>query len=198
MISEKELEIIDMPKSHLKVKHPKTGVEGYRVGLEVFHQLHCINMLRKATHKDHYMKFGGDFVEGQDSQLRMHLGILISPKIQANDLLIVFRSLSRDSKVECPMQRWCWTFHLLPASRRSTAMARTWLLAPMSKLRQSSWMGERQFSWQHGDPIVLTIIINKQKYIAISKFQKFTWSAESKCFYSHWVTAIRGIKTQPH
>lgn len=75
MITKEELGIIDMPESHLKVKHPKTGVEGYRVGLEVFHQLHCINMLRQATYKNHYMKMGGDFEEGQEDALRMHLGI---------------------------------------------------------------------------------------------------------------------------
>lgn len=75
MITEEELAIIDMPKSHLKVKHPKTGAEGYRVGLEVFHQLHCINMLRQATYKEHYIELGGDFVNGDEPQLRMHLGI---------------------------------------------------------------------------------------------------------------------------
>jgi hypothetical protein len=64
-----------MPKDHLRAKHPKTGVEGYRVGLEVFHQLHCVNLLRQATFKDYYVEVGtnGDFVEGDD-MLRIHLG----------------------------------------------------------------------------------------------------------------------------
>lgn len=35
MITPEELKIIGMPESSLKVKHPVTGVEGYRVGLEV-------------------------------------------------------------------------------------------------------------------------------------------------------------------
>lgn len=74
MISEAELKLIDMPKSHLKVKHPKTGVEGYRVGLEVFHQLHCINLLRQVTYKEHYMEVGnGNFAGGQE-ELQMHTG----------------------------------------------------------------------------------------------------------------------------
>ena len=76
MISEAELEIIDMPKSNLKVKHPKTGVEGYRVGIEVFHQLHCINLLRQVTYKKHYVEFGnGDLREG-DEKLQMHTGMI--------------------------------------------------------------------------------------------------------------------------
>lgn len=64
-----------MPKDHLRAKHPKTGVEGYRVGLEVFHQLHCVNLLRQATFKDYYVELGtnGDFVEGEE-MLRIHLG----------------------------------------------------------------------------------------------------------------------------
>jgi hypothetical protein len=79
MITEEELSIIEMPKDHLKVKHPKTGVEGYRVGLEVFHQLHCINLLRQATYKEYYVELGtnGDFAEGDDL-LRMHLGMCIN------------------------------------------------------------------------------------------------------------------------
>lgn len=72
MITPEELKIIEMPESSLKVKHPKTGVEGYRVGLEVFHQLHCINLLRQVTYKDYYMKLGnGNFAEGKEA-LTMH------------------------------------------------------------------------------------------------------------------------------
>jgi hypothetical protein len=75
MITEEELEIIGMPKSHLKVKHPKTGVEGYRVGLEVFHQLHCINLLRQVTYKEYYVELGnGNFAAG-DEELKLHTGM---------------------------------------------------------------------------------------------------------------------------
>ncbi|TAQ91306.1 hypothetical protein B7494_g277 [Chlorociboria aeruginascens] len=71
MISEAEMDIIGMPKSHVKVKHPKTGVEGWRVGLEVFHQLHCVNLLRQVTYKDYYYDKSGDIAEGAEI-LQMH------------------------------------------------------------------------------------------------------------------------------
>jgi Mycotoxin biosynthesis protein UstYa len=75
MITPAELGKIDMPASSLKVKHPKTGVEGYRVGLEVFHQLHCVNLLRQVTYKDYYTELGnGNFAGGQE-ELQVHTGI---------------------------------------------------------------------------------------------------------------------------
>jgi hypothetical protein len=74
MITPEELKKIHMPEDHLKVKHPETGVEGYRIGLEVFHQLHCINLLRQVTYKDYYTELGnGNFVAG-DEELQMHTG----------------------------------------------------------------------------------------------------------------------------
>lgn len=73
MITPDKLDIIGMPDTHLKVKDPKTGVEGYRVGLEVFHQLHCINLLRQVTYRDWYEDISGEFKEGAEG-LRMHTG----------------------------------------------------------------------------------------------------------------------------
>ena len=78
MISDTERKIIDMPASHLKVKHPKTGVEGYRVGLEVFHQLHCVNLLRQVTYRDYYVDVSGDIADGES--LQMHTGRVLRPK----------------------------------------------------------------------------------------------------------------------
>lgn len=74
-----------MPNTHLKVKDPKTGVEGYRVGLEVFHQLHCINLLRQVTYKDWYEDISGEFKEGQKG-LQMHTGTprLFTPSLMRN------------------------------------------------------------------------------------------------------------------
>jgi hypothetical protein len=64
-----------MPKDHLRAIHPKTGVEGYRVGLEVFHQLHCVNILRMVTYKEYYIEAGyGDFIMGEEA-LHMHTGL---------------------------------------------------------------------------------------------------------------------------
>lgn len=77
MISEAELDQLNMPRTSLKVKHPKTGVEGYRVGLEVFHQLHCLNVLRQVTYRDHYMKYTGDVGSSSQMELQMHTGLFI-------------------------------------------------------------------------------------------------------------------------
>lgn len=79
VITNEELAIIDMPKSHLKAIHPKTGVEGYRVGLEVFHQLHCINLLRQVTYKDYYTEVGGGDLAATKEELQMHTGKQLLP-----------------------------------------------------------------------------------------------------------------------
>jgi hypothetical protein len=74
MITPEELKKIAMPTSSLKVKHPKSGVEGYRVGLEVFHQLHCINLLRQVTYKEYYTELGNGNFAGGEEELQMHTG----------------------------------------------------------------------------------------------------------------------------
>ena len=74
MISEADLQKLDMPRSSLKVKHPRTGAKGYRVGVEVFHQLHCINLLRRVTYKEYYEPLGGEFGKGPEA-LQMHTGM---------------------------------------------------------------------------------------------------------------------------
>lgn len=73
MIAFKDLANIGMPDSMLKVKSPKTGEEGYRVGMEVFHHLHCINLLRRVTYKDYYEPLGGEFAHGPEA-LQAHTG----------------------------------------------------------------------------------------------------------------------------
>lgn len=62
-----------MPEYSLKVDHPVTGEEGYRVGMEVFHHLHCLNLLRKVTYKDYYEPLGGEFAAGREA-LQHHTG----------------------------------------------------------------------------------------------------------------------------
>jgi hypothetical protein len=122
MITPEELDIIDMPKTSLKVKHPKTGVEGYRVGLEVFHQLHCINLLRRATYKEYYTELGtdGDFAEGDD-MLRIHLGSsTINPTPLPRKLetdYSGYRSLPRDFEDEHTMQRRHRPLYILSSPR---------------------------------------------------------------------------------
>ncbi|CZT13177.1 uncharacterized protein RAG0_16749 [Rhynchosporium agropyri] len=74
VITDAERKIIGMPESHLRATNPKTGVEGYRVGLEVFHQLHCINLLRQVTYKDYYSQpeLGFGNFAGTQEDLQMH------------------------------------------------------------------------------------------------------------------------------
>lgn len=73
MISGEEVDRLGLSRDSLKIKHPKTGVEGYRVGMEVFHQLHCLNLLRQFTWKEHYSQSGGD-VAADEADLRGHVG----------------------------------------------------------------------------------------------------------------------------
>ena len=72
-ISNEDMSRLGMPEWHLKVDHPRTGETGYRVGVEVFHQLHCLNLLRKVTYKDYYGSRGGEFGKGPEA-LQMHTG----------------------------------------------------------------------------------------------------------------------------
>ena len=73
MISPSELTRLGMPETSLKVTHPLTGVEGYRVGMETFHHLHCINLLRRVTYKDYYEPLGGEFAHRPEA-LQAHTG----------------------------------------------------------------------------------------------------------------------------
>jgi hypothetical protein len=60
------------PTGALQVTDPKTGRRGYRVAVEVFHQLHCLNLLRQANHKAHYAPQGGD-TAAEPADLHGHL-----------------------------------------------------------------------------------------------------------------------------
>ena len=103
-----------MPKSHLRVVHPKTGVEGYRVGLEVFHQLHCINLLRQVTYKDYYTKLGnGNFAAGEE-ELQMHTGKYRRATCQGNFANMEDHCLEiLRLNVQCNADVGVFTFYLL-------------------------------------------------------------------------------------
>lgn len=45
---------------------------GYIAGIEVFHQLHCVNMLRQATYMDYYLPRNKEWED--QKTLRYHLG----------------------------------------------------------------------------------------------------------------------------
>jgi len=74
MISHAELEKLGLDPKSIKITNPITGEEGYRAGLEVFHQLHCLNLLRMATYPDYYSRpeVGGD-VATDSEDLRGHI-----------------------------------------------------------------------------------------------------------------------------
>ncbi|KAM5385744.1 hypothetical protein ACJZ2D_000943 [Fusarium nematophilum] len=73
MISREELDQLGLDPESLTVKDPKTSQQGYRVGIQVFHQLHCLNLLRQETYKEYYSHMGGD-IEVDREDLRGHLG----------------------------------------------------------------------------------------------------------------------------
>lgn len=73
MITPEELKLVQKPEDSIKTKDLKTGKEGYRIGLEVFHQLHCLNLIRKSTYRDKY-EGKGDFAEKDEAKVRGHLG----------------------------------------------------------------------------------------------------------------------------
>jgi hypothetical protein len=77
MITLEELKLVEKPETSLRVKDPKTGREGYRIGIEVFHQLHCLNLVRMGTFGDHY-KGKGDFADKDETKIRDHIGMSLS------------------------------------------------------------------------------------------------------------------------
>lgn len=95
MITPEELKLVNKPETSVKTKDPKTGKEGYRIGLEVFHQLHCLNLIRKSTYLDHY-KGKGDFAEEDEVKIRMHLGMAHGlPLSLLVDCTLTLRPLSK-------------------------------------------------------------------------------------------------------
>ncbi|KAH7918723.1 hypothetical protein BV22DRAFT_899365 [Leucogyrophana mollusca] len=60
-----------------KVKYPDSYGGGFMVSLESTHQLHCLNMLRKASWLDYYESIEPSFQDTPEV-VRMHLGISTS------------------------------------------------------------------------------------------------------------------------
>jgi hypothetical protein len=73
MITPEQAAKMGFDPDSLKITHPKTGVEGYRIGIEVFHQLHCLNLLRQSSFPDYYSHHHGD-VDTDKEDLRGHVG----------------------------------------------------------------------------------------------------------------------------
>jgi len=74
MISREEVERLGMSLDSLKITDPRTGKVGYRAAIEVFHQLHCLNLLRQYTWKEYYVNVGGD-VAADPEDVRGHVGM---------------------------------------------------------------------------------------------------------------------------
>ncbi|KAJ8119279.1 hypothetical protein ONZ43_g3738 [Nemania bipapillata] len=73
MISREEMINLGLnPDTSLKITDPRNGKPGYRVAVEVFHQLHCLNLLRQNVYKDYYSPLGGD-TSAPMMDLRGHL-----------------------------------------------------------------------------------------------------------------------------
>lgn len=73
MISLEEVDRLGLSRDSLKITDPKTGKVGYRAAIEVFHQLHCLNLLRQFTWKDYYANDGGD-ISAEPEDVRGHVG----------------------------------------------------------------------------------------------------------------------------
>jgi hypothetical protein len=74
MISKSDFPLLQMPNNAMAVTDPNTGESGYRIGLEVFHQLHCLNMLRMATIPEYYTKVEWSDTNDKPEKVRAHLG----------------------------------------------------------------------------------------------------------------------------
>lgn len=73
MVSAADFSKLNKPLDSVQVKDPKSDETGYRVGLEVFHQLQCLNLLRMATYPEHYTKLQSDETS-KPEEVRAYLG----------------------------------------------------------------------------------------------------------------------------
>lgn len=80
MISREEVDRLGLSPDSLKITDPKTGKVGYRAAIEVFHQLHCLNLLRQFTWKEYYANEGGDISAGEED-VRHHVGMYMHSKL---------------------------------------------------------------------------------------------------------------------
>lgn len=73
MVSAEDFPKLKKPLDSLQVSDPKTGEKGYRIGLEVFHQLQCLNLLRMSTYPEHYAVLQAD-EKFKPDEVRAYLG----------------------------------------------------------------------------------------------------------------------------
>jgi hypothetical protein len=51
-VTENEAKTLGLSPHAIITQHPKTGESGYRVGVEVFQQLRCLDLLRQAAYRN--------------------------------------------------------------------------------------------------------------------------------------------------
>jgi hypothetical protein len=73
MISREELDRLGLDPKSMKIENTQTGQSGYRAGLQVFHQLQCLNLLRQDSFRDYYSHQNRDF-KAPRQVLRRQLG----------------------------------------------------------------------------------------------------------------------------
>ncbi|KAF1945197.1 hypothetical protein EJ02DRAFT_451766 [Clathrospora elynae] len=73
MISKADFPKLQKPADAMQVTDPRTGETGYRVGIEVFHQLHCLNLLRMSTYPEYYPKLWWSDTNDKPERVREHL-----------------------------------------------------------------------------------------------------------------------------
>ncbi|KAF9693206.1 hypothetical protein EKO04_008734 [Ascochyta lentis] len=73
MVSKSDFPKLNKPDDAMQVTDPNTGETGYRVGVEVFHQLHCLNLLRMSTYPDHYKSISWSDTNDTPEKVREHL-----------------------------------------------------------------------------------------------------------------------------
>jgi hypothetical protein len=72
VISRAELDLLGLDPQSVTAADPRTGEQGYRAGLQVFHQLECVNLLRQDSFRDYYAHQNKDF-EAPRKELRRRL-----------------------------------------------------------------------------------------------------------------------------
>lgn len=72
MVSAADFPKLQKPADAMRVTHPTTGEQGYRVGIEAFHQLHCLNLLRMSTYA-HYATVPWSDTNDAPEKVRAHL-----------------------------------------------------------------------------------------------------------------------------
>lgn len=154
MISEEELDRLGLPRNSLKVKDPKTGKEGYRAAVEVFHQLHCLNLLRQYIYKDYYVNIYSDIQE-EEQGLKGHVGksgmnpttspLEFHGDYPYTDPFLFHRSLPRGYSHQLDVHRRHWHLHFPRVSRvrlrGRRLLARLQHTAHLQKLRRNPQVG---------------------------------------------------------